>query len=969
MNTANDPQLPRSVWQNRCTTHRCTTHRCTTLRVVLPRRARLGESCNEKTSRDLLRTLAIALGLFALTPVAKAQSINLQSAAATPLSVATIELPLARPLVDDGPSTLTARDASGRVFYPVSENVRAPSPMAPPSQQPLPGIGGGRLLGRLGNLIREIGAGDAAEQPVLARRVHFLVAGSQPLTVELRDATGLIARYPITFPPDAAAAETLLSNWWALQSQTLKAAIDQTPFPPTAEIYQTAMLSGRLGLPLPAWYGGLTDAAPNDDVLLQTAALFTGGGNLDRSIFASAAAGTPPTAPTALPLPPPPIFNSSLNPSALDPSPPATLEPLAASIPADCFYLRYGSFENYLWFKDLSEEYGGDLASMVVTGALADNATARFEQQLGVKTNAMSRMLGPTVIEDQAIIGRDLLLGDGAAMGVVMRSRNAFLLRNSLTGDRQAAVSDQTGVTLQNVEIRGRQIPFLSTPDNRVRSFLVESGGTFLITNSRAIAESFLAVADGEAASLAQSPEFAIARGDIPVERNDSIFLYVSPGVIEKLFSPASMIELRRRIAARADIRLVRLARHAASAHGQPTSDIDRLIGEGFLPQPFGNRPDGSGTFAIGETLMDTARGRPGVFLPIPDAKIQSVTAEESAWYADFAARLTARLPTLSPIAVAVARQPPDAELPQDVPLTETLDITAQISPWDPSLLGKYADQLGPPTQVAMRFAPDDIAAVQAHVASDTLGPPTHLFAAIKDADLPQPEAFEGILSTYSAVRSLPGYLGAWPNPGTLDRLPLGLGRGTPVAPGLSRLLGGVYRYTGGGFSILSFNPDLMTAALPHLAAEQTPHEAQIRGYVKDLTGTRLHTWVNDQLFAIAATESQNGVSALNRLIGLLSLPPAEALDIATTLYAGRPRSPLGTDYQYDPAMGLWSDPALPQTIPPQTIPPQTILPGPTIPPPTYVHPLLTWFRGADFRMTQTPGRLWADAAITIQRK
>ncbi len=904
---------------------------------------------------------ATATLLLLFAPAAAAQSINLQSAAATPLSVASIELPLARPLVDDAPSTLTARDDSGRVFYPVSQNVRATSPLPPPSDQPLPGIGGGRLLGRLGNLIREIGAGEAATQPVLARRVYFLVVGSGPLTVQLLDADGSIARYPITFPPDPAAAETLLSGWWTLQNQTLKAAIDQTPFPPTAEIYQTAMLSGRLGLPLPAWYDELTAPAPDEDVLLQTASLLTGGGTLDRSIFASAAAGTPPTAPTALPLPPPPVFTSSLERSPANPPP---LEPLASAIPADCFYLRYGSFENYLWFKDLSEEYGGDLASMVVTGALADNATQRFEQQLGVKTNAMSRMLGPTVIEDQAIIGRDLLLGDGAAMGVVMRSRNAYLLRNSLTGDRQAAVSDQTGVSLQNVEIRGRRIPLLSTPDNRVRSFLVEHDGTFLITNSRAIADSFLAVADGDAPALAQTPEFAIARRDIPIERNDSIFLYVSPGVLQRLFSPESMIELRRRIAARADIRLVRLARHAASAHGQPTSDIDRLIDDGFLPQTFGNRPDGSGTFAIGETLLDTARGLPGVFLPIPDAEIQSVTAEESAWYADFSARLTSRLPSLSPIAVAVSRQsippvePPAGEPPAGTPLTETLDITAQVSPWDPEILGQYANQLGPPTNVAMRFAPDDVAAVQAHVASDALGPPTHLFAAIKDSELPQPEQFDGILSTYSAVRSLPGYLGAWPNPGMLDRLPLGLGRGRPVGPGLSVLIGGVYRYTGGGFSILSFDPDLMTAALPHLAAEQTPHQAQVRGYVKDLTGTRLRAWVNDQFYQIAASESQNGVAAINRLTGLLSLPPSETLDIATTLYAGRPRSPLGTEYQYNPTTGRWTDPALSSTI----------LAVPIVPPPSYIHPILTWFRGSDFRLTQTPGRLWADAAVTIQR-
>ena len=129
--------------------------------------------------------------------------------------------------------------------------------------------------------------------------------------------------------------------------------------------------------------------------------------------------------------------------------------------------------------------------------------------------------------------------------------------------------------------------------------------------------------------------------------------------------------------------------------------------------------------------------------------------------------------------------------------------------------LGKIAQQLGPPTNVSLRFAPDDIVALQAHVASPQLGPPTHLFAGVKDSVPPEPEDFEGILNIYRSLREIPGYLGAWPQPGTLDRLPLGLGVGQPVGGGISRLIGGLYRYTDGKFSILSFQRDVMEASIP----------------------------------------------------------------------------------------------------------------------------------------------------------
>ena len=194
--------------------------------------------------------------------------------------------------------------------------------------------------------------------------------------------------------------------------------------------------------------------------------------------------------------------------------------------------------------------------------------------------------------------------------------------------------------------------------------------------------------------------------------------------------------------------------------------------------------------------------GQRGTFLPIPDNPVDRVTASESLWYSEIAAAFQQQFQSLDPIFVGVQRQPIEVEAAAGESgnvseRRERVVIHAEIAPWQPSSYGTLAKQLGPPTQVAIRFSPDDIVALQAHVASEQLGPPTHLFAAIKDSTPPRPEQFDGIFSSYRAIKTLPGYLGAYPQPGILDRLPLGLGRGQPVGPGMSRLLGGVYRFTG----------------------------------------------------------------------------------------------------------------------------------------------------------------------------
>jgi hypothetical protein len=246
----------------------------------------------------------------------------------------------------------------------------------------------------------------------------------------------------------------------------------------------------------------------------------------------------------------------------------------------------------------------------------------------------------------------------------------------------------------------------------------------------------------------------------------------------------------------------------------------------------------------------------------------------------------------------------------------------------------------------------------QAHVASALLGPPTHLFAAIKDSVPPRPEAFSGILGTYLSLRQVPGYLGAWPQPGALDRLPLGLGRGQPVAPGMSRLIGGLYRYTDGQYSVISFDPVLLRDSLNHLAATETEETAQVRLQIGSLDGSQLKTWVNDQLYLRTLEASQAGASYLAMLSRQLQIDPSEVSNAAEQILNGKIQCPLGGTYEPSPTIpGSWVSTAWGGESPPTT------------PPDGYVAPLLRWFRGANASLTQTNEGVTADAIVDMQRR
>ncbi len=60
----------------------------------------------------------------------------------------------------------------------------------------------------------------------------------------------------------------------------------------------------------------------------------------------------------------------------------AEIEPIARHVPAEFFYIRFGSFENFLWFQDTLDTWGGDLQNLVAMRGLNDQRNLRIQDQL-----------------------------------------------------------------------------------------------------------------------------------------------------------------------------------------------------------------------------------------------------------------------------------------------------------------------------------------------------------------------------------------------------------------------------------------------------------------------------------------------------------------------------------------------------------------------------------------------------------
>jgi len=589
-------------------------------------------------------------------PVMAQVSVNAEAVSGQPFGVGRLSVSLPREMLPEllGAEGLRLDENQGRVLYPtvyapvagavVKEIFSEESPLL--KQRPL---------------AREIGGlvGSLLEQSPTVT-IHFLFRGDAPLELTLR---GRSARRLTVTPRDEPAVHAmLLAAWWRQYTAPPGLLQGKPDYPPLVENYLTATLARRLKLELPrqeqtpAWRAqldkelGLTLGTESIRVAVAQQRILGGSGWLgqraalpqESDILGVRSAQPPADQPLPEPIPPVPMEI---------PPPPADLqvEPITLRVPEECLYVHFASFGDFVWFRDTLARWGGDLQNLLATRGLDYDISRQIEEQLALKLTDLSRLLGPTVASEVAIIGTDTFFREGASFGLLFHARNNAMLVADIAGQRLAALAGGTGVPPverqrhaggevkeEKLTIDGHAVSLLASSDGRVRSYYVADGDYHLVTTSKTLVKRFLETGSGSGA-LGGSKAFRHARTVMPLAREDTVFVYLSEAFFRNFTSPHYRVEMGRRLEAIADIDLVRLASLAAAAEGKPAETIEQLIAAELLPPDFGPRGDGSRAVLKGGQVYDSLRGRSGAFLPIPEMPVGRVTPTEAAAYRKFA--------------------------------------------------------------------------------------------------------------------------------------------------------------------------------------------------------------------------------------------------------------------------------------------------------------------------------------------
>jgi hypothetical protein len=846
---------------------------------------------------------------------------DVEAYAGQPFGVGRVTVPVFRgepslPLNDE---RFTALEASGRVLYSVVK--------VEPARQFLRG-----LLG--------------IETP---RNVtlYFLFRGDEPFDLSVYSPLEQGAR--VIPRNDPQGHRRLMDEWWQQTTERWSRLQKDPQFPPIAENFLVAMFARRLNRDIPVVPAGLLGLQTEKVTALEK--LFGGEAaqlGLHREMLLGDTAVTDKEV-----APPAPVVweEPKVDPVGLDE---VEIEPMAAHVPEECFYIRFGNFTNYFWFRDLSTKWDGDLQNMVIRRGLKRLATSRIEQQLSLKENALSRILAPQFISDAALIGLDPYVQQGAAVGILVQARNNQLLSQDFMRQRRAALQTFPDAAETTVQLAGQDVSLVATPDGRVRSYYAQSGDFHLVTTSRKLAERFLEVGQGKG-SLANLPSFRNARRELPMKRDDTVFAFVSEKFFQNLCTIEYWVEAKRRRESMQQPEVVELARYAAKCEGNNAETINELIAANILPTGFGVRADGSTLEQTDSGVIDSLRGAPGYFVAVGDLPPKEFSPAELQAYTDFLNSFAVEVGQMPPIAFGVQRFPTETG---DV---RSLAVDVFAGPLGSVKLGKVIDSLGEPTDEKLGPIAGNVASLEVslNLPVPLIGGETQphlLFAGLRDYRSPLAVSQGKIVAGSERSELVRGYIGAWPRPGILQMLQ---GPGSPPGAEPQPLGEQMWHAQAEEFLLISFKPDVIQQVQPQLMFEPAERPAQVRLMIADLADKQIAETIN-ALGYMRVRETSVAPSRLaNSLANLLQVPRDKSLDFAQQLLDATFVCPLDGEYKlFESARSLpvWSSTALPAQN-------RNLL---TEVPSEFKLPLLSWFRGMQGDLEVADGELKAHVDLKI---
>jgi hypothetical protein len=295
------------------------------------------------------------------------------------------------------------------------------------------------------------------------------------------------------------------------------------------------------------------------------------------------------------------------------------LDLLASYIPADQHAVFFPSLDAMSAILDQAGQSSLPILQQLRPDGQDAMTVQRYQRQLGVSMNALTKTLGSQLIASVAITGSDPYLPTGSDVAILFEPKNSAALQNVLLEQIKVASPQAKSVhgTIQSISYEGAE------SDRSVRSYVAQLGDTVVLTNSLSELARLAAVHDNKAPNLAAQPEYIFFRDRYRKEDpNESALLVLSDATIRRWCGPRWRIADSRRTCA------------AALLADLQAKWLDQLAGNNITAAAIDHESVDLGAVSLTPSgVTSSVYGSLEMMTPISELSLDTVTPSEAAAY------------------------------------------------------------------------------------------------------------------------------------------------------------------------------------------------------------------------------------------------------------------------------------------------------------------------------------------------
>ena len=223
-------------------------------------------------------------------------------------------------------------------------------------------------------------------------------------------------------------------------------------------------------------------------------------------------------------------------------------DPLAAYVPFDQHALFFPSFTAMTDMIDEADADGTPILQLLEPRSEDANSRGRYQKQLCLELNEVSRLLGPQVIGSVAFTGSDPYLRTGTDVGILFETKSPALLKTFIMARQTAVQQTNSLLTIAKGEIEGVAYAGVVSPDRVVSSYVAALDDVVFVSNSLYQLGCLINVAKGKKQALAAQDEYRYFRNRYPRGgKDENAFLILTDAAIRRWCSPQWRIANSRR--------------------------------------------------------------------------------------------------------------------------------------------------------------------------------------------------------------------------------------------------------------------------------------------------------------------------------------------------------------------------------------------------------------------------------------